>query len=219
MLTGSIRFLETVFFICHPEQSSENISSWDRHYLLARELLPRFTKNPSQKLDLVMSVGALKGLSELFFCRPKSDCIGRNFGNTWYSLLSWIVGLRKCTITFAYPFQSFKKWTKASTHAVKYRSGTCHFSTLDCFSWILTDSWCWKHSTEKRNRPTTDLLYQENLSDQRNHSFVHVWECRSNVVSFSGSSEASKSTKNRMLQIGSPKNFSVNGGKSSRANR
>ena len=70
VLTGSIRFLETVFFICHPEQSSENISSWDRHYLLARELLPRFTKNPSQKLDLVMSVGALKGLSELFFVDP-----------------------------------------------------------------------------------------------------------------------------------------------------
>ena len=37
-----------------------------------------------------------------FFCRPKSDCIGRNFGNTWYFLLSWIVGFRKCTITFAY---------------------------------------------------------------------------------------------------------------------
>ena len=63
-------FFGNRFFICHPQQISGNISYWDRHYLLARELLPRFKKNPSQKLDLVMSVGALKGLSELFFVDP-----------------------------------------------------------------------------------------------------------------------------------------------------
>ena len=41
---GSIRFLETVFFIRNLQRISDEYRSWDRPYLLARELFRPFTE-------------------------------------------------------------------------------------------------------------------------------------------------------------------------------
>ena len=90
VLTGSIRFLESLFLPGCLGKSPEQYRHCDRHYLLALVNLPGFIQKFWSQLTLVMEKNASEGVSELFFRLNSMELWNCSLENPWIrSLTQW----------------------------------------------------------------------------------------------------------------------------------